>query len=162
MAVTAASNPANAVLVAPASTLVFVGIPPSRVGVGLGNDSLVGEAFPSGLAVVFGVGVTLLVGLDSLVTLADGMPVFVCVGVVEGPPVGPGPIEGVSLGARVRVEVGDMEGVEVGLDVNVGVLVGVGVCVADGGGFVGVAVGLSTIRADGLVSSRHISNVNVP
>jgi hypothetical protein len=93
------------------------------------------------LTVSFGVGVTLLVGLDPLVALADGMSVFVGAGVVERPPVGLGPMEGVTVG--VAEEVGAIVVVEVTIGVSVCALVGVKVKVASGvsvGALVGVFV----------------------
>jgi hypothetical protein len=124
-------------------------IPPVRVGFGLTVTSFVGKAVTSGLTVKFGVGVAVRVGVYSLVALADGIPVFVCVGVAEGPPVGLGPMEGVMVG--VVEEVGATVEVEVTIGVSVVALVGVKVEVGRGvsvGALVGVFVagGESTLK----------------
>jgi hypothetical protein len=100
--------------------------------VGLDGGPSIGVSDASMLVVGFSVGVIPLVGLISIVALADGMSVFVGVGVVEGFPVGLGPIDGVTVG--VGEIVGAMVDVKVGIGVSVCALVGVEVAagVSDG------------------------------
>jgi pyruvate/2-oxoglutarate dehydrogenase complex dihydrolipoamide acyltransferase (E2) component len=121
------------------------------LGDGLAVTPPIGEVVTSGLTVNFGVGVTLLVGLDSLVALADGILVLVYAGVVERPPVGLGPIEGVIVGVVEEVGATVDVGVEVTIGASVVVIVGVKVEVGSGvsvGALVGVFVagGESTVK----------------
>jgi hypothetical protein len=125
VAATEASKSATAVPVASTADSSSLGSSPSRIGVGLDDGSLVGETGASGLPVRFGIGVTLLVGLDSFVALGDEMSVFVGAGMVEGPPVELGPIVGDMVG--VEEEFGEIVcvDVEVAIGVSEGEFVGV-------------------------------------
>jgi hypothetical protein len=149
VAATAASNSASAVPVPMVDNSRSARLPSSRAGVELAGGPPVVEAVPSGLAVRLGVGVMLLVGLVSLVALADGNSVFVCVGVAEGPSVGPGPIEGVMVGVGETVGAMVVVKVEVAAGVSVDALVGVEVATGVSvDAFVGVVVagGARTVK----------------